>query len=408
MTRVQGKNILMLIPNLEYGGAQLSFVKLCTELAKNNTVYVVAFYLPEKPTYDIPCEVIDLEIGAADTVSAKLSNYFKRKRKIRSIKKEKQIDISISFMEGASYMNSATKGSDRVIVSVRGAKEADATLTGFSRKVHYKYLIPKHYGNADHITVVNNGIAKEMTDYIGIKGVPVTTIPNYYDVNELEAKAAEQIHEDFEAFLSSGKKTLYAFGRFGVEKGFQHLIEVFGKIKDENVQLLLVGDGPMKGQYIESCQRLGISYWDRDDESAKPDNVDLVFAGYDANPIKYAAKADVFALTSASEGFPNALIEAMSTGVCCVSTDCPFGPREIFAPDTEFPTTISEMEVARHGILLPRFTQTDAIDVWAKALEQLLSNDELRAEMGAKSKKRVGDFTKETIMQLWDKVLLGE
>lgn len=398
----------MLIPNLEYGGAQLSFIKLCRELAVNNNVFVVAFYLPDTPDYEVPGELIDLQIPGAASPIAKISNYFKRKRKIRAIKREKKIDIAVSFMEGASYMNSATKGSERVIVSVRGAKQGDVTMAGFKRKLHYNYLIPKHYKRADHITVVNEGIKDEIRNFIGVKNVPITVIPNYYDLSELEQKANQSIPTDLQSYFQSDKKTLYAFGRFGLEKGFHHLIQVFGKLKDKNVQLILVGSGPMKADYIATSKQLGISYWDKEGGENKKENADLVFVGFDKNPLKYAKQSDVFAMTSASEGFPNALIEAMATGVCCVSTDCPFGPREIFAPNTKIPNQIEKAEIAEHGILLPKFSQANAIDVWANALENLLENDELRKQMGQKSKQRVADFSKESIMQTWEKVLLGE
>jgi glycosyltransferase involved in cell wall biosynthesis len=408
MDRLKGKSILMIIPNLEYGGAQLSFVKLCRELAVDNKLFVVAFYLPATPAYDIPGETIDLGVAGSSSPLAKISNYFKRKRKIKAIKRDKKIDIAVSFMEGACYMNSATKGRERIIFSIRGAKEADATITGFKRKLHYNYLIPKHFKRADHITVVNRGIEKEVTDFLGIQHVPITYIPNYYDSEALEQKANEAIDAGIASFLNSGKKTLYSFGRFGLEKGFHHLIEVFAKLKENNVQMMLVGSGPMKSNYIEACQRLGISFCDLETKTTVEGTPDLLFVGFDENPLKYARKSDVFALTSASEGFPNALIEAMSTGVCCVSTDCPFGPREIFAPGTKRPQKMDAPEYAEHGILLPEFTQSNAIDIWADALKELFSNDEKRKNMGTKSRARVADFSKAPIMKLWENVLLGE
>jgi glycosyltransferase involved in cell wall biosynthesis len=51
--------------------------------------------------------------------------------------------------------------------------------------------------------------------------------------------------------------------------------------------------------------------------------------GFVDNPYAYMARAAVFVLSSAWEGLPGALIEAMACGCPVVSTDCPSGPAEI-------------------------------------------------------------------------------
>jgi len=51
--------------------------------------------------------------------------------------------------------------------------------------------------------------------------------------------------------------------------------------------------------------------------------------GSSRNVVGHLAACDIFVLSSESEGWPNALAEALGAGCAVVSTDCPFGPSEM-------------------------------------------------------------------------------
>src|SRR5690606_9712963 len=55
----------------------------------------------------------------------------------------------------------------------------------------------------------------------------------------------------------------------------------------------------------------------------------IFLPGRTSQPWEALRKADIFAMTSQVEGFPNVLLEAMALGRACVTVDCPSGPREM-------------------------------------------------------------------------------
>lgn len=99
-------------------------------------------------------------------------------------------------------------------------------------------------------------------------------------------------------------------------KGFDRLIEAFSYIKNKDWKLIFAG-GDEEGQALKKLAcKLGIS--DR-----------VIFLGKVREIDRVYAKAGIFVIPSRSEGFPNALCEAMAAGLPCISFDFIAGPREI-------------------------------------------------------------------------------
>src|SRR3546814_17554310 len=101
------------------------------------------------------------------------------------------------------------------------------------------------------------------------------------------------------------------------QKDFPTLLKAFALLRQEHpAKLIILGDGAGKEGLEALAETLGI-------------RADVAFPGYVANPYAYFRHASLFVLSSAWEGLPNVLIEAMASGCPVVSTDCPTGPSEI-------------------------------------------------------------------------------
>ena len=108
-------------------------------------------------------------------------------------------------------------------------------------------------------------------------------------------------------------------GRLVPVKDQRTLLLAFARLtKLRPARLVLFGEGPLKQELCAYAVELGVASR-------------VLFPGYVNDPAACYAVADLFALTSTSEGFGNVLIEAMAAGVPVVSTDAPHGPREILA-----------------------------------------------------------------------------
>jgi len=110
---------------------------------------------------------------------------------------------------------------------------------------------------------------------------------------------------------------IISVGRLVSTKNYKELIDIFFEIEDEKKwQLWILGDGPDRSDLQEHINELKLN-----------DRVKLFGAVKDVD--SYLSKASIFAFSSISEGFPNALSEAIAYPLPCIAYDCPAGPADL-------------------------------------------------------------------------------
>ena len=132
--------------------------------------------------------------------------------------------------------------------------------------------------------------------------IPIKIIPN--PVRRIEKEGIEK------------ENWIVSVGRLHLEKGFVRLMQSFSMIDNKGWKLVLAGGGVHEKEIRQKSIDLGIS-----------ENV--LFLGKISTVDELLLKSKIFVLASHQEGYPNALCEAMSAGLACISFDIVAGPKDI-------------------------------------------------------------------------------
>lgn len=165
-----------------------------------------------------------------------------------------------------------------------------------------------------------------------------------------------------DAWLKPDQPMLLAVGTKAHQKGFDWLVQAFAAVVTQHPQWRLVILGLTSELYRGEDQcaallaRLPLQH---------PARSRILFPGRAGNVADWYARADLFVLSSRYEGFPNVLLEAMASGVACLSFDCPTGPSELIADGD-------------NGCLLP-LSSSDPVADLASGLDRLMGNAYTRA-----------------------------
>jgi glycosyltransferase involved in cell wall biosynthesis len=150
---------------------------------------------------------------------------------------------------------------------------------------------------------------------------------------------------------------IVAVGRLKAPKDFLTFVRALGRLPDDSFEALIVGDGPDRPRLEQEIAALGLVGRVR-------------LAGERRDVPGLLARADVFALPSASEGMPVSVLEAMAAGLPVVASRVGGLPEQVVEGET--------------GVLV---APGDA-DELAAALDRLLGDPGLRRRLGEAGRER--------------------
>ena len=173
------------------------------------------------------------------------------------------------------------------------------------------------YPRAGAVVAVSNGLGAELQRTLGIPSPRIQVIHNPIPVARIRHLAEEAVAHAW--FQAGQPKVVLGVGREAPAKDHRTLVRAFGHVRRELAARLVI-----MGRHSKSYRR-GLASLARQCGVAD----DLGFLDFDENPYPYMARASAVALSSFWEGLPTVLLEALACGTPVVSTDTPYGPREI-------------------------------------------------------------------------------
>ncbi len=306
------QKIALFLPSLRGGGAERMMTNLARGLSEQGLKVDLVLAKAEGPYLSqVPPEVrvVDLHSDRVLRSLPELVRYIRRERP----------EAILSALDHANvvtiWARKLSRVRCRVVVSVCStlsrAIAHDADLRG--RLI--PNLIGIFYPWADEVVTVSSGVADDLAKTTGLQRERIQVIYNPVVTPDLIEKAKESLENPW--FAPGEPPVILSVGRLTKAKDHPTLIRAFARVRREHsARLMILGEGEDRPKLEALIRELDLEE-------------DVSLPGFVDNPYAYMARASVFVLSSAWEGLPSVLIEAMAVGTPVVSTDCPSGPAEI-------------------------------------------------------------------------------
>ncbi len=347
------KTLMFYINSLNQGGAERVLLQLAERFAAAGyrAVFVTSFRSADE--YPVPAGVERISMEQENLPQSRLKKNISRISTLRKLCREYKPEALIAFMAEPNF-RAVLAGAGlpvKIIISVRNTpeKEYAGRLFGFVAK----YILPMADGCVFQTEDARDYFPKKLRDKSAVIMNQVSR--SFFD----EAPAPV-------------KKDIYTVGRLNSQKNQAMLIRAFARLEGCKDRLIIYGEGPLRAELESLIKSLGLE-----------ERVKLM--GLSANIPADIKSAKIFVLPSDYEGMPNALLEAMALGLCCIATDCPCGgPRAV-------------IEDGISGRLIPVGDEAALAD----ALQALLADEGTRNAMAKAAGARAEMFSPEAIFRQW-------
>ena len=361
---IRGAKIFVAIPSLSAGGAERVVTTLANHWSSCGQRVVIATFEPASavPFYPLDAEVRLLRLDLPPVSQPKWRAIACTLRRIAALKEAigaENPDVVISFLTKMNVM--ATLAADGLGVPVVISERNNPYVQKFDWfwDAARGFAFPKAFA----FVTMTEGAAR----FFPSRQRPRTRIiPNPVSIPPITRG------------MRHGR-SLTAVGRLTAQKRFDRLIEAFARVADEfpDWSLVIWGEGELRRDLETRIAKTGLG-------------ARITLPGLTEKPGGWIERADILALSSDYEGWPNVVIEALAGGVPVVAVDCEFGVKDI-------------LQDGELGLIAPR----DDIAAFAGALARMMRDHELRRALSERGQEAAKQYAPGAIAAQWD-ALIGE
>lgn len=356
--------IMLLLSSLNAGGAERVGATLANAWAEqgHEVILVPTFSKGNGESFYPIEQKVRVHWLSQDLPQNKLLSRVFKPWYLRRLMKAEQADVMVSFLTNVNIMSIAANLGLGIPLIVSERSHPLYQKISSNLKTMRKHLYPR----ADVVMVQTQEAAQDLKKILPLLK-DVVVMPN-----PLPAELVK------EAPNTQAPKRVVAMGRLVASKQFDLLIHLFSQASKQmpDWTLHIYGDGSEREKLNSLIKSLN--------------KTECIFLeGKTDRPWAQMRQAQVFAMTSKLEGFPNVMLEAMAVGLPVVAFDCPSGPRDISAN-------------GERAKLIPLGQDK----LFGKALSQLMSDAALRENLAQAGQDYVfTHYHQAQVLQQWDVLL---
>ena len=364
-----GRRILFIIPSLVSGGAERVAANLANHWATQGwEVGILTFARRQLDSYDLHPSITRMELGLAQTGGSLPSVLWKNLRRVRGVRqhlRQYRPEIALSIMNEANVLLALSAWGLPGVRAIGSEHTFPPQVPlGRLREAMRRHL----YSRLEAVVGLTRESAGWLEAHTKTRRVPV--IPNAV----LWPMPEQPPRIEPRDVAADGRKLLLAVGRLSTEKNCGALLETFSSLAGDHPDwdMVFIGEGPDRAGLQARVRAYGLEGR-------------VFLPGRAGNVAAWYQRAELYAMTSRFEGFPNSLVEAMAHGLPAVSFDCDTGPRDIIRDRVD-------------GLLVP----PGDLPALRAALDRLMGDRSLRCQYAARAVEARERFSIQRIARMWE------